>query len=232
MLHALHSYITRCTELKTSLNYHAKQKNSYPYIFYQTTMRKLLTHCPRCRAGFYVDAEKERGEKLEVSCPYCKFRYRDLEDPTRTKEIKYNWELYDSIHIGLISNDGYPLQLKIAGISLLIAVVLFSISMISLFLFDSFTLFHLSLVLAGGIFSLFVILGIFNSYKNRSFVLSFTGSIFAIFSSFIWGYLISQTDFLIFGLDVSVPYTLLVLFFSFLALILIVKNRFIFDFGY
>ncbi len=195
-------------------------------------MKKLLTHCPRCRAGFYVSAERERGEKIEVNCPYCNFDYGDILDTTRIREIKYNWELYDSIHIGLISNDGDPLQLKIAGISLLSSIILFSISIVSLFIFDSFTLFHLSLSLAGGIFAIFVILGIFNSYKKRSFVLSFTGSIFAIFSSFIWGYLISQTDFLIFGLDVTVPYTLLLLFFSFLALILIVKNRLIFDLGY
>ncbi len=195
-------------------------------------MKKLLTHCPRCRAGFYVEAGKERGEKLEIDCPYCNYHYGDIVDPTRTRKIKYNWELYDSIHIGLISNDGDPLQLKIAGLSLLSAVIIFSISMISLFILDSFNLIHKSLGLAGGIFALFVILGIFNSYKRRSFILSFTGSIFAIFSSFIWSYLISQTDFLIFGIDVTVSYTLLALFFPFLALILIVKNRFIFDFGY
>jgi len=195
-------------------------------------MKKLLTHCPRCRAGFYVDAETERGEKLDVSCPYCNYHYGDIVDPTRIRDIKYNWELYDNIHIGLISNDGDPIQLKVAGISLLSAIILFSISMISLIILDSFTLFYQSLSLAGGIFAIFVILGVLNSYKRRSFVLSFTGSIFSIFSSIIWSYLISQANLRILGLDVTIPYTLLVLFFSFFALILIVKNRVIFDFGY
>jgi len=195
-------------------------------------MRKLFTHCPRCRSGFYVDAEQERKEKLDVSCPYCNYRYRDLLDDTRIREIKYNWELYDSIHIGLISNESGPLQLKIAWISLLSTVVLFSIGIISLLILDSFTLVHKSMGLAGTIFSFFVVIGTFNSYKKRSFVLGFVGSIFAIFSSFIWGYLNSQADFLIFGQHLSLLYTFLGLFLSFLALILIVKNRFMFDFGY
>ncbi|MBS3780976.1 MAG: hypothetical protein KGY66_00015 [Candidatus Thermoplasmatota archaeon] len=195
-------------------------------------MRKLWTHCPRCRRGFYVDAEEEGAEKVDVICPYCNFRYTDRVDDFRIKEMKYNWETYNRIHIGLISSEGDPLQLKIAGLSLLSAVILFSIGVLSLLILDSFTLAHKSIGLAGSIFCLFVGLGIFNSYKRRSFVMSFTGSIFAIFSSLIWGYLNAQSDFLIFSQRLSLPYTFIGLFLSFLALILIVKNRFIFDFGY
>ncbi len=195
-------------------------------------MEKLYTHCPRCSSGFYVDVEKEEGKKLEVRCPYCNYRYKDIVDYNNIKEIKYNWELYDNIHIGLLSNDGGPFQLKIAGISLLSAVILFSFGMISLLVFDSFDLVHKSIGLAGSVFAFFVVLGLFNSFKNRSFVLSFTGSIFAILGSFIWGYLNSQVDFLLFSQQFSVFYTFLGLFLSFLALFLIVKNRFTFDFGY
>jgi len=195
-------------------------------------MRKLYSYCPRCRSGFYVDAEKERGEKVKVNCPYCHFHYLDIVDDTRVREIKYNWELYNNIHIGMISNDEGPFQLKIAGFLLLSAIVLFSIGIISLLVLDSFSIFNQSLGLAGSIFAIFVALGIFNSYKKKSFVLAFTGSIFAIFNSFIWGYLNSQGDFLIFKQYLSIPYTILGLFLSFLALIIIVKNRSIFDFGY
>ncbi|MFW6048250.1 MAG: MJ0042-type zinc finger domain-containing protein, partial [Candidatus Natronoplasma sp.] len=161
-------------------------------------MKKLFTYCPNCRAGFYVETKKREGEKVEVNCPRCQFRYGDTVDTARTKEIKYNWELYESINIGLISNEGNPLHLKIAGISLFSTLVLFSIGIVSLLILDSFTLVHKSLGLSGSIFAIFVILGIINSYKKRSFVLAFTGSLFAIFSSFIWGYLNSQGDFLIF----------------------------------
>ncbi|MFW5945686.1 MAG: MJ0042-type zinc finger domain-containing protein [Candidatus Natronoplasma sp.] len=195
-------------------------------------MKKLFTYCPNCRAGFYVETKKREGEKVEVNCPRCQFRYGDTVDTARTKEIKYNWELYESINIGLISNEGNPLHLKIAGISLFSTLVLFSIGIVSLLILDSFTLVHKSLGLSGSIFAIFVILGIINSYKKRSFVLAFTGSLFAIFSSFIWGYLNSQGDFLIFSQHVSLPYTVLGLFLSFLALILIIKNRLIFDLGY
>ncbi len=195
-------------------------------------MRKLFTHCPRCRNGFYVETEKKEGEKIKIRCPYCNFHYGDTIDNTRIREIKYNWELYENIHIGLLSNEGDPFQLKIAGFLLLSAVILFFLGIVSLLIYDSFNLVHQSLGLAGSIFVIFVILATFNSYMKRSFVLSFTGSIFAIFSSFIWGYLNSQGDFLIFDQSLSLLYTLLVLFNSVLALILIVKNRLIFDFGY
>ncbi|MEF8832350.1 MAG: MJ0042-type zinc finger domain-containing protein [Candidatus Thermoplasmatota archaeon] len=195
-------------------------------------MRKLFTHCPRCRAGFYIDAENSKGEKVDVTCPYCNYRYGDIIEQTRVRKIKYNWELYDSLNINLISNDGDPFQLKVAGIALLSATILFSIGIISLLIFDSFTLVHKSLGLSGSIFTLFVVLGIFNSYKNRSFVLSFTGSIFAILGSFIFGLLNSMEDFLVFGQEFSPFYTIIGLFLSVFALILIIRNRLIFDFGY
>lgn len=194
-------------------------------------MKKLWTTCPNCRLGFYVDAEGEK-EKIDITCPNCNFRYRDTTEEGRIKEVKYNWELNDKLHTGLIFEGENPGHLKFATASLFSALVLFSIGGLSLLVSNEFTMIHQSIGLAGLIFGLIVVVGTINTYKRKSFAVAFTGSFFGVLSSLLWGFLNSEEDFLIFGQELSFLYAILAFFLSFLALILIIKNRHTFKIGY
>lgn len=194
-------------------------------------MKKLWTHCPNCKLGFYVDIEGE-DEKVEITCPNCNFGYLSRVKKHRIKDVKYNWELNDKLHTGLIFEDENPTHLKFATVFLVSALVLFSIGILSLFVLDTFTMIHQSIGLAGGIFFLIEIVGMINTYNRKSFAVAFTGSFFAILSSLILGFLNSKGDFLIFPQELSFLYAVLTLFLSFLALLLILKNRHSFDIGY
>ncbi len=195
-------------------------------------MRYLLTHCPRCRAQFYVTEDKKVSEKVEATCPHCNLHYKDIWDPYRIKEAKYQWELYSGLYFPVKFSKGNELHLKIGGLLLFSTLFLFTIGILSVFFTESFSAPSQGVGLGGMIFSLFVVIGAVNAYKRKSFVISLVGSIFAILSSVLWGGLNISNDFIFFRNSLSLLYLFLCLALSFLALMLIVRNREKFDFGY
>ncbi len=196
-------------------------------------MEKLLTYCPRCRSKFYSDVdEKDEDGYIQIVCPHCNFEYGDRYDKKRVKEMKYNWELYDNIKLRLEKSESTNIHLNYAGFSFIFILGLFAIGVFSLVHYTSFTVLHKSIWMAGLIFSFFVVLGTYNSLKRRSFILSFTGGIFAILGIFVWSFLLSEVRFLLNQNIFSFFYTLLGLFLSVFSLILILKNRTDFDYGY
>lgn len=179
-----------------------------------------------------MDLEDSDREDKDVQCPYCNFQYHDKVEETRIRQVKYNWELYDRIYSQFTSSKDRSTHLKVAGVSLLVTLALFSLGMISMFVVDSFTLQHKGVALAGGLFSIFVFLGVINSFKKESFVLSLTGTMFSTLNAGVWGYLNSVGGFLLISKEFSIPYTFIVLVFSLLAMVLIVRNKRLFKSGY
>ncbi len=194
-------------------------------------MKKLWTFCPRCSSGFYIDLEGDK-EKIEVSCPNCDFQYKDDLEEDRVKEVKYNWELSRRLHTGMLFLGDDPGILKSASYSLILALLLFLIGIFSLLVLDPFTQLHLSIGLAGYIFSIFIIIGAINTYQRLSFAVAFSGSFFAILNSGLWGFLNYREDFLIFPREFSLVYAGMAFFLSFFSLFLILKNRTVFERGY
>ncbi len=194
-------------------------------------MKKFWTYCPRCRSGFYTDFDIEK-KKVDVKCPNCDLLYRDILKESQIRDVKYNWELNEKIDPGMISEEETTNHLDFASFSLIAALTLFAIGGLSLLVSDTFTAIHGSIGLAGGIFSIFVMLGTINAYKKRSFAVAFSGAFFSVLSSFIWGFLNFQGRFLLFGRGLSSLYLVLTLFLSLQSLILIVKNRSVFDIGH
>ncbi len=195
-------------------------------------MKKLWTLCPYCRSQFYVDVKPERQEKVHVQCPYCNYQYGDTVRENRIVEVKYNWELYDRIYSEYLSRKDKSKHLMVAGILLGSALALFSLGIVSMFFVDAFSLPEKGIGLAGSVFSVFVFLGVLNSLRRNSFVLSFTGTIFALLNSAVWGYLNSSGGFMIFKENLSILYTFLVLALSLSSLVIIVANKSHFSSGY
>ncbi len=195
-------------------------------------MRYLLTHCPHCRTGFYVGEEESGEEKVKVVCPYCNLRYKDIWDVSRVKDVKYQWELYNGIYFPVKFSKGNELHLKVGSILLFSALSFFMIGMLSVFFTDRFSVVYQGIGLGGVIFSVFVVLGAINAYHGRSFVISLTGSIFAILNSVLWGGLNFVDDFILLKSSFFFLYLSLSLVLSSLALMFIIKNRKKFDYGY
>ncbi len=195
-------------------------------------MKYLLTYCPRCRARFYVDEDEKEEGKIKAHCPYCNLRYKDIWDQSRVTDAKYKWELYRGLYERVKFSRKRGLHLKSGGLLLFSIFLLFTLSMFSVFFIDSFSTIYQGVGLGAFIFSLFVVLGAFNAYKRNSFVISLAGSIFAILGSIIWGSLSFVDDHIFFNDLFSLLYLLVCLILSFTALILIVKDREGFDFGY
>lgn len=193
-------------------------------------MKKLKTHCPRCRASFYVDVEEEK--KIPITCKNCNFRYQDTVDERRLKEVKYNWEVFDRISYRLKEKETRFTNLKIAGISLSGAIFLFLLGTLTLINIDDFTVYDKSILIASGVFSIFVLLGIINILNKKSFIVSFIGSIFALFGTITWNYLIEEIGLIGVGEDLSFLYLIIGLFLSFLTLGLVINNRDDFNYGY
>ncbi|MEF8873132.1 MAG: hypothetical protein V5A88_00505 [Candidatus Thermoplasmatota archaeon] len=195
-------------------------------------MKNLLTHCPRCRAHFHVNEENRVAEKVQVTCPYCGFNYRDLWEKRRVKETKYYWELNRGLNPYPGPGGGKESRLKIGGGFLLLAVAFFTLGSVSLFLFEDLSVFRGGVGIAGSFFLVLTIIGALNTFRARSFAVSLSGGIFAVLGSVLWGGLNSDSSFFLLGDTPPALYLFSSLFLSLSGLILIIKNRKMFHYGY
>ncbi|GEM_PF-2041349 len=209
-----------------------EQKTLIPSQAYDLVMKNLLTHCPRCRAQFYADGKNRFNDKIQVYCPYCGLSYRDRWDEPRVKETKYYWELFKGVYPFTAANGDKKFHLKIGAVFLLLTVVLFSVGLVSLFLFEGLSAERGGFGIAGAIFIVMTLMGVFNAFGARSFVVSMTGAIFAVLNSIVWSVLNSDRGFILLGGIPPSLYLLSSLFLSLVGLILFIKNRKVFRYGY
>lgn len=195
-------------------------------------MKNLFTHCPQCRGQFYASEEKREGDKVSATCPYCGWNYKDVWDEQRVKETRYYWELYSGLYPYAAAEKKGGSHLKIGSVFLSMTLVLFAAGFVSVFLLEDFAVIRGGVGLAGTMFIFIQVLGTFNAYKARSFVVALTGAIFAVLNSMLWSVLNFDKTFLVIGVLPSSLYLFFGLIFSLTALVLIVKNRKKFRYGY
>ncbi len=200
-------------------------------------MKVQYVRCPRCASTFY---EKVEGrDRLDLSCPYCHVLFSVQHYPPWTKEVDYNWEIYSDLYAPVKERGGSEKMVKISGVLLAITVPFIVLPFLYLLvpgffgnLVDWERSFILGTMLATTVFLSFVLLGIYNSLKTKSFALALSGTIFSLLSVALSGSLSTMTAFqgtLLRGLCflMFVPLAL-----SLVSMLLCIKSRKYYNVGY
>ncbi len=199
-------------------------------------MEYLLSDCPRCgnRTWFRTKDQK----KVMVGCSNCGMVYSDIVEGDRVREIDFHWQLRRNVYPIFNYDLGVRFHVIIAGVLLLMILPFIVLPAFYLLsggisggLNQDFLSFLIGSILALFIFFLIAALGCFHSFKQNSFAIALTGSIFSFLGLMLSVILMGLPYFS----DTIIQEVIWIYFapflFSLVSIILLVKNRKIFDYG-